>query len=273
MDSYSKFLILMNVYYSILIFIFGICIGSFLNVLVYRIPLGLDFKAGSSFCPKCKHELKWYDLFPLFSWLFLRGKCRYCKAPISPIYPIGESVTGLMFVASFVFGTNCKFCLSLLGYFMICAALFVLFCIDWKYMMIPDSMWVTILVGGVVLYIDTLIHNGWDKSELISRIIGAFAVSVLFFLVDYLKPDSIGGGDIKLMFAAGFALGWVKTMFSLLIAGLVGTVYLLVTNSLKKENMKKQVPFGPHLAVGIFVAMLFGDLLIKWYMAKFGIKI
>ncbi len=140
-------------------------------------------------------------------------------------------------------------------------------------MMIPDSMWVTILVGGVVLYIDTLIHNGWDKSELISRIIGALAVSVLFFLVDYLKPDSIGGGDIKLMFAAGFALGWVKTMFSLLIAGLVGTVFLLVTNSLKKENMKKQVPFGPHLAVGIFVAMLFGDLLIKWYMAKFGIKI
>ena len=273
MDSYSKFLILMNVYYSILIFIFGICIGSFLNVLVYRIPLGLDFKAGSSFCPKCKHELKWYDLFPLFSWLFLRGKCRYCRAPISPIYPIGESVTGLMFVASFVFGTNCKFCLSLLGYFMICAALFVLFCIDWKYMMIPDSMWVTILVGGVVLYIDTLIHNGWDKSELISRIIGAFAVSILFFLVDYLKPDSIGGGDIKLMFAAGFALGWVKTMFSLLIAGLVGTVFLLVTNSLKKENMKKQVPFGPHLAIGIFVAMLFGDLLIKWYMAKFGIKI
>lgn len=271
--DYEKFLLLMNVYYSVLIFIFGICIGSFLNVLVYRIPLGLDFKAGKSFCPTCKHELKWYDLFPLFSWLFLRGKCRYCKAKISAMYPIGESITGIMFVMAFVFGTGCKFRLSLLGYFAICAALFVLFQIDRKHMFIPDSMWITILIGGIILYIDTLIQNGWQKSELISRIIGALAVSVVFYLVDYLKPDSIGGGDIKLMFAAGFALGWVKTMFSVLVAGLVGTLYLILTNSLKKEDMKKQVPFGPHLAVGIFVAMLFGDLLIKWYMGKFGIKI
>lgn len=269
MDDYSKFLIMMNVYYSIIIFVFGLVIGSFLNVLVYRIPLGLDFKSGKSFCPTCKHELKWYDLFPLFSWLFLRGKCRYCKAKISARYPIGETVAGVAFVLSFIFGTGCQFRLSLLGYFAICSALIVLFQIDWKHMFIPDSMWITILIGGVILYIDTLIENGWDKKELISRIIGALAVSVVFYLIDYLKPDSIGGGDIKLMFAAGFALGWVKTLFSVMVAGFVGTVFLIVTNSLKKENMKKQIPFGPHLAVGIFVAMLFGDLLINWYIGKF----
>lgn len=269
MEDYELFLLAMRIYISACIFVFGICIGSFLNVLVYRIPLGLDFKKGSSFCPTCKHELKWYDLFPLFSWLFLGGKCRYCKAKISPIYPIGESITGIMFVLSYVFGTGCQLKLALLGYFMICAALFVTFCIDYKHMFIPDSMWITVLLGGIVIYVDSLITGGWDKKELTSRIIGALIVSVLFYLIAYIKPDAMGGGDIKLMFAAGFALGSVKVVFSLLVAGLVGTVYLLITNSLKKENMKKQVPFGPHLAVGIFTALIFGDSIIKWYLGMF----
>ena len=269
MDSYEKFLLVLNIYYSVIIFLFGICIGSFLNVLIYRIPIGMDFKKGSSICTTCKHPLKWYDLFPLFSWLFLRGKCRYCGAKISAIYPIVESITGIMFVMCFVFCTGCHLRLSLLGYFAVCCALVVIFCIDWKHMFIPDSMWITILLGGIVIYIDSLIQNGWQKNELISRIVGAFAVSVLFYLIDYLKPDSIGGGDIKLMFAAGFVLGGVKTLFALLIAGLVGTIFLILTNTLKKENMKKQVPFGPHLTVGIFISMLFGDLLINWYTGLF----
>ena len=259
-----------DIYFSVIVFLFGICIGSFLNVLIYRIPIGMDFKKGSSICTTCKHELKWYDLFPLFSWIFLRGKCRYCKAKISAIYPIVESITGIMFVLSFVFGTGCNFLrLALPGYFAICCALVVIFCIDWKHMFIPDSMWITILIGGILLYLDTLIVNGWDKKELIARIIGAFSVSVLFFLIEYLKPDSIGGGDMKLMFAAGFALGWGKTMFALLIAGLTGTVVLIITNSLKKENMKKKIPFGPYLAIGIFVALIFGDLLINGYLNLF----
>ena len=266
MDSYQLGI---SIYYSVIIFLFGICIGSFLNVLIYRIPIGMDFKKGSSICTTCKHELKWYDLFPLFSWLFLRGKCRYCGAKISAIYPIVESITGLMFVCSFVFGTGCHFRLALLGYFAICCALVVIFCIDWKHMIIPDSMWITILIGGIVIYIDSIIKNGWDKKELITRLIGAFSISVLFFLIDYLKPDSIGGGDMKLMFGAGFALGWVKAMFALLVAGLVGTLYLLITNMVKKENMKKKVPFGPHLTVGIFTALMFGDLLINWYTGLF----
>jgi len=269
MDSYNSFLLVMNIYYSVIVFIFGICIGSFLNVLIYRIPIGMDFKKGSSICPTCKHELKWYDLFPLFSWLFLRGKCRYCKTKISAIYPIVESVTGIMFVLSFVFGTGCHFRLALLGYFAVCSALIVTFCIDRKHMFIPDSMWITILVGGIVIYIDSLIKNGWDKSELISRIIGALSISVLFYLIDYLKPDSIGGGDMKLMFGAGFALGLKKSVFALLVAGVVGTVFLIITNSMKKENMKKKIPFGPYLTIGIFTALIFGDLLINWYTGLF----
>lgn len=263
--DYEAFLIAMRIYFSVCVFIVGICIGSFLNVLIYRIPIGMDFKKGSSICTTCKHPLKWYDLFPLFSWLFLGGKCRYCKAKISPIYPIVESITGAMFVLSFAFGCGFEFKLSLLGYCMISSALVVIFCIDWKNMFIPDSMWITILLGGIVIYINDVIEHGFVKSELISRIVGFFLVSGLFLLISYLKPDSMGGGDIKLMAAAGFALGWKNVLFSLMIAGFVGTLYLIFSNTLKKENMKKEVPFGPHLSVGIFTAMLFGDMIINWY--------
>ena len=263
--DYETFLLVMKIYFSVCVFIVGICIGSFLNVLIYRIPLGMDFKKGSSICTTCKHPLKWYDLFPLFSWIFLGGKCRYCKAKISPIYPIVESITGILFVMSFVFGCGCDFKLRLLGYFMICSALVVVFCIDWKHMFIPDSMWITILLGGIVIYIDSIIENGFDKNELIGRIVGFFLVSGLFLLVSYIKPDSMGGGDIKLMAAAGFALGWKNVLLALLVSGFTGTLYLIFSNTLKKENMKKEVPFGPHLAIGIFVALMFGNQMINWY--------
>lgn len=263
--NYEAFIAAMRIYFSVCVFVVGICIGSFLNVLIYRIPIGMDFKKGSSICTTCKHPLKWYDLFPLFSWIFLGGKCRYCKAKISPIYPIVESITGFMFVLSYAWACKFEFTLSLLGYCMICCALVVLFCIDWKHMFIPDSMWVTILLGGVVIYVDSLIHNGFQKNELIARLVGMVLISGLFLMITFLKPNSIGGGDIKLMAAAGFALGWKNDIIALMIAGLVGTLYLIFSHTLKKGNMKKEVPFGPHLAVGIFVALFFGDTLLKWY--------
>ena len=94
---------------------------------------------------------------------------------------------------------------------------------------------------------------------------GFFLVSGLFLLVSYIKPDSMGGGDIKLMAAAGFALGWKNVLLALLVSGFTGTLYLIFSNTLKKENMKKEVPFGPHLAIGIFVALMFGNQIINWY--------
>lgn len=263
--DYEAFLVALKIYFSVCVFVVGICIGSFLNVLIYRIPIGMDFKKGSSICTTCKHPLKWYDLFPLFSWLFLGGKCRYCKAKISPIYPIVESITGLMFVLSYGYACKFEFTLSLLGYCMISAALIVIFCIDWKHMFIPDSMWITILLGGIVIYIDEIIHGGFDKKALIGRLVGAVLVSGLFLAVEYLKPNSIGGGDIKLMAAAGFALGWKNVIIALFIGAFAGTFWLAVSHSIKKSDMKKQVPFGPHLAVGIFAALFFGNAMLNWY--------
>lgn len=263
--DYNTLLVVMKVYFSVCIFIVGSCIGSFLNVLIYRIPIGMDFKKGSSICTTCKHPLKWYDLFPFFSWIFLGGKCRYCKAKISAIYPIVEGITGALFVLAYAYGCNFNFTLTLLGYCVICSALVVTFCIDYKHMFIPDSMWITIFIGGIIIYVDNIIHSGFDKNELISRLVGTVLVSGLFLLITFIKKDSVGGGDIKLMAAAGFALGWKNVLLALIVAGFAGTFYLLITNSLKKSDMKKEVPFGPHLAIGIAVALFFGDALLKWY--------
>lgn len=255
----------MQIIISAFVFLFGICIGSFSNVLIYRIPLGLDFKKGSSFCPKCKHELKWYDLFPLFSYLFLGGKCRYCKVKISPQYPIVEGLTGLLYLAAYWFLCGGVLQLSLLGYAAATTALIVAAFIDFKHKIIPDSMWITVLIGGIIVYIDEIITTGFTISGLINRIVGFVCVSAFLLLLGYLFKGGMGGGDVKLMAAAGFLLGWRNVIIALIAGAFIGVFYLIISNSLKKSDMKKAVPFGPHLALGIFFAMYFGTRLLSWY--------
>ncbi|MEG1846122.1 MAG: prepilin peptidase [Oscillospiraceae bacterium] len=255
---------------SVFVFLFGLCIGSFLNVLIYRMPLGLDFvhRDAHSMCTTCKHELKWYDLVPLFSFLFLGGKCRYCKAKISYIYPFVEALNAFLYL--FAYGYACNFTpsLAMLAYALIIPALIVIVFIDFKHQIIPDSMWITVLLGGIVLYIDEIIKNGFNISALISRIVGFFLVSVILLLIGYLT-GGMGGGDVKLMAAAGFLLGWKNVLLALILGGVVGVIFLGITKTLKKGDMKKEVPFGPHLAVGIFVAMFFGNNMLNWYMSFF----
>lgn len=263
MDSWT---IVLQVILSIFIFLFGLCIGSFSNVLIYRIPLGLDFKKGSSFCPKCEHDLKWYDLFPLFSYLFLGGKCRYCKAKISPQYPIVESMNGLLYLAAFWFLCGGELRLALLGYAAATTALIVTAFIDFKHQIIPDSMWVTVLIGGAIVYLEEIIREGFSVQGLVNRLIGFFCVSLFLLLIGMLYKGGMGGGDIKLMAAAGFLLGWKNVVVALMAGAVVGVLYLAITNSLKKSDMKKAVPFGPHLVAGVFFALYFGTPLMNWYM-------
>lgn len=264
--DHNGYLLMMKIFIGVFVFLFGIVIGSFLNVLIYRIPRGLDFKKGSSFCTTCKHPLKWYDLFPLFSWLFLGGKCRYCKAKISPIYPIVEATNGVLWVLAYVFLADCKLNFALLGYFLVCSALVVVFCIDFQFQIIPDSMWVTVLLGGVLVYVQQLIDHGFVWQELVSRLVGIFAASGVLFVLAMLYKGGMGGGDIKLMAAAGFLLGWRNVLIALMLGAVVGTLWLAVTRTLKKSDMKKEVPFGPHLAIGILLSMYFANPLMQWYV-------
>ena len=248
----------MSLYYSliyIMIFVYGIVIGSFLNVCIYRIPKGESIVTVGSHCMKCNHKLKCYDLFPLFSFLFLRGKCRYCGTKLSAQYPVIEGTNGILYVLIFlVHGWNIEsilFCL-------LSSTLLVLSMIDYRTMEIPFGINLVIGVIGIV-------HLMLDYTHWTNYLIGFFAVSGLL-LICYLVTHGrgIGGGDIKLMAVAGLCLGWKNILLALVIGCLIGSVIQVAKMVITKEG--RMFAFGPYLSIGIFIAMLGGNLFYEWYL-------
>ena len=183
----------------IFIFLFGIVIGSFLNVCIYRIPMHETIVSERSHCMKCGYQLAWYDLVPLFSWLALRGRCRKCKASISPQYPIVEAVNGVLYVL--IFWVK-DFTLESVFYCLLVSALIVLSVIDWRTYEIPIGINIFILTLGVI-------HLLTDLKNWPIYIIGFFSVSIVLCLIVVLsKGRAMGGGDVKLMAVAGLLIGW-----------------------------------------------------------------
>ena len=264
----------LTAYIATIVFVFGTVIGSFLNVLIYRLPQGMDFKKGSSICTSCKHELNWKDLFPLFSWLFLRGKCRYCKAPISARYPIVEALNGVSYVLAYLFlcgGTAIEgLNLKLVGYMIMMSALIVVSWIDFEHQIIPDSMWIAIFVGGLFIVGDALITGEFSKEWIISRIIGLFAVSGLFFIIAFVTQGrAMGGGDIKLMAAVGFVLGWKAVIIALFMSAVLGVLFSVGRLIFAKKEMKGVIPFGPFLAMGSAICAFVGEWIFDSYLNLF----
>ena len=268
----------LTAYIATIIFVFGAVIGSFLNVLIYRLPIGMDFKKGNSICPNCNHKLNWKDLFPLFSWIFLGGKCRYCKAPISKQYPIVEALNGSAYVLSYIFlcggnaieGLNLK----LVGYMIVMSALIVVSWIDFKHQIIPDSMWIAILVGGLFIVGDALITGEFTKGWIITRVVGFFTVSGLFFLIALLSGGrAMGGGDIKLMAAVGFVLGWKAVIIALFMSAVLGVIFSIGRKLVAKAEMKGVIPFGPFLAMGSAICAFVGEPIFNAYLSMFNIHI
>ena len=264
----------LTAYISVIIFVFGTVIGSFLNVLIYRLPIGLDFKVGKSMCTTCKHDLAWYDLFPLFSWIFLGGKCRYCKAKISSRYPIVEALNGILYVLIYLFicGGNAieGLSLTLLGYMVVASCLIVTAWIDFEHQIIPDSMWISIFIGGAFIVIDTVIKGTFSKEFIIGKVIGLFAVSGLFFLIGVLSKGAwMGGGDVKLMAAAGFVLGWKSVIVSLFLWAFYGVLFSIIRKIVSKKEMSGVIPFGPFLAIGIMLSAFVGEYIFNLYINMF----
>lgn len=265
------FILATKIFYAVIVFLFGITIGSFLNVLIYRIPKKENIVSENSHCMSCNHRLYPIDLVPLFSWIFLGGKCRYCKAKISPQYPIVEAINGIMYALIFWFICGAEPKLSLLGYCAAFSALLVTAVIDWRTMEIPDSMWITVLVGGIIVYIDELIAEGFDWTCLLERVIGFFAASGILFLLAVITKGGMGGGDIKLMAACGFLLGWKVVLLSLVMGGVIGTLYLVFCAVKNKGKVPRKVPFAPHLAAAVVICMFVGTKILEWYFALCGI--
>ncbi len=242
--------------FSILFGLYGVIIGSFVNVLILRLPIRESVTLTRSHCMNCGHTLAWYDLFPLFSYLFLGGKCRYCKEHISAQYPIVEGLNGLLYIILYlVKGIT----LETVLYCLCASALLALSVIDWRTHEIPVGFNIFILLLGLIRLITDI--GNWSQ-----YVIGLFAVSgFLFLLFLFTGGRGIGGGDIKLMAATGLLLGWQLNIIGFLIGCILGSIIHLTLMAIKKAD--RVLAFGPYLSMGVFIAMIWGEQLVSWYLS------
>jgi len=239
----------------------GMCVGSFLNVCIYRLPEGSSIVRPPSACPKCGASIRWYDNIPVISYLLLRGRCRGCRAPISIRYPIVELITGLLALATWLqFGMRPATPI----YFLFIAALLVITFIDIDHRIIPDI----ISLPGIPL--------GFAASFLLpeldwmSSLIGIVAGGGILFSIAwgyhfFTGREGMGGGDIKLLAMIGAFLGWKGVFFTIMASSFIGTAVGIVMMVRAGKGMKMALPFGPFLAIGAIVHLYFGPQIIRWY--------
>lgn len=261
----------MNEYivYSI-IFIYGIIIGSFLNVCIFRIPDESSVVVGRSHCMNCNTQLKWYDLIPVFSYIFLLGRCRKCKSRISIQYPIVEALNGLLYVLIFyLYGwESFKDILLSSIYCLVISALIVLSMIDFRTNTIPVGINIFILVLGLIAVMVQYFWYGKNTDIVMDHVIGFFVVSGFLLLIFYATHGrGIGGGDIKLMAAAGLLLGWELIILAFFIGCVLGSIVHPIR--MRISHLNRVLAFGPYLSVGIAIALFYGDQMIDWYLQKF----
>ncbi len=243
----------MTIYFSIVIFIFGIIMGSFYNVLATRLPIGKSIIKPGSHCDACNHKLKWYENIPLISYIIQKGKCKNCGTQISFDVFLSELATGVLFLFSYLyFGISYKFFIMLI----LSSLCVIIFVSDFKYMIILDS---PLIVSGVLVIILKTIYYGYKTiiPTLISGIITFFVMLLVGFIGKKMyKRDALGGGDIKLSFVIGMILGVQVAMVSLIFSTFLALPYALATIVLKKDS---EVPFGPFIVASLFIVFLYYD--------------
>ena len=273
------------------VFLFGLTIGSFLNCVIYRLEKKQSALKGRSYCPHCKHQLKWYDLVPVLSFIILKGKCRYCYKKISWQYPLVEIGTALLFLLIFNFQFSWQGnILSLTNQaifnscflFLISCFLIVIFAYDLKHYIIPDRV---VFSGIAIVFVYKLIENlefrNWNLIEnwslkienfqplLYSLGIGLIAAGFFLAIVLATKGRGMGIGDVKLGFLMGLFLGWPSIFVALFFAFLIGAIIGIGLILAQKKTLKSEIPFGPFLVTGTFIALFWGKELINWYFNLF----
>lgn len=243
---------------SIIIFLYGIVIGSFLNVLIYRLPKHENIATKRSHCMECGYQLKWYDLIPLFSYLFLRGRCRKCGTRISIQYPIIEAVNGILYVLIFLrYGLT----IETLLYCLLFSALLALSVIDFRTFEIPVGFNIFILILG-------LVRVATDYKNWLLYLIGLVSVSLFLFAIFAItKGRGIGGGDVKLMAATGLLLGWKLNLLGFVMGCILGSIIHIIRMKVSKEG--RTLAMGPYLSLGVVLTVFFGEYIISWYMSFF----
>ncbi len=235
----------------------GLVTGSYLNVLIYRIPKSIMTVKGSSFCPSCSHKLVWKDLFPLFSYMLLGGRCRYCRCRIPAIYPAVEIVNAGIYLLIYLrYGLT----VDALLYAVASSCLIALAAIDAVYKTIPDRFNIVIAVCGIIML---AIPGGVPWYEMI---IGTFAISVPLFIISFFT-GGVGEGDVKLFAACGLLLGWKLILLSMFLASVTAALFGIVLIVAKKAGRRTEIPFGPFIALGVLVSIFAGGNIIASYLS------
>ncbi len=254
------------VFIGVMIFILGIVIGSFLNVCIYRLPLGKSIVTSPSACPACEHQLMPLDLIPVFSYLFLGGKCRYCMVKISAQYPLIEALNGALWVLLYLrFGLIWP----LPVYMALISLLIVISAIDIKHMEIPDGLIIAGLVLGAAQLAASVFTPYFDVwySYLIGFAAGGLPLLLIaLFCMYVLKKDAMGGGDIKLMAFVGLVVGWKLIVMAYIIGIVSGALAGVTLMALGKRKRSDAIPFGPFLSFGVVMSVFFGYAIINWYL-------
>ena len=250
---------------KIIIVLFGLAWGSFLNVVIYRLPRGQSLAWPPSACPDCRARIKPRDNIPLLSYLLLRGKCRVCGSKISPVYPLVEAVTAACFLLLHgPFALSVHFFAS--GLFS--SALIVLCFIDLSHQILPDE----ITLPGLAL---ALVYSGFRpdlglRQSLVGAVTGAGFLLVIYSVYRVLrKKEGLGMGDVTMMLLVGAFLGWQKAFFTLLLASLVGALVGIFLMSCRKKDLQYSLPFGTFLAPAAFIALVWGDRIIRAYLSLY----
>lgn len=263
--------------------VFGLLVGSFLNVCIVRLPRGRSIISPPSHCPRCKESIKFYDNVPLISFLLLRGKCRKCGEPISWRYPIVELMNGLFYVwivREFWLGGEAFLLMAF------CSSLIVITFIDFDFQIIPDAITLPGILLGVTIgpfFMSSLteplpfqlghfVPHTWPYlisflNSVIGMLCGALPLLTIGWLWEKLRHvEAMGGGDVKLMGMVGSFLGWKGALLTIMAGACVGSIVGLGLIMLKRHKMDKVIPFGPFLALGATATAFYGPDIIAWYL-------
>ncbi len=244
------------------VFCVGICIGSFLNVCIYRIPAQKSIVHPGSACPSCQTPIRFYDNIPILSYLFIKGRCRHCKAAIAVRYPLTELMGGLIALCVVL---KFDLTLSALTYFIFAAALLVITFIDIDHQIIPNE----ISLPGIPLgfAFSFFIPEVTPIESLIGILAGGgglWAVATIYLMLT--RREGMGFGDVKLLAMMGAFIGWKGVIVTIFAASAIGTLVGVAAMLKSRKDMKMAIPFGPFLSIGAMIYLFFGDILISWYL-------
>ncbi|MEJ2724174.1 MAG: prepilin peptidase [Deltaproteobacteria bacterium] len=242
--------------------LFGLCLGSFLNVCVYRIPLRKSIVYPPSSCPQCDEKIRFYDNIPLISYILLRGKCRKCGSAIPLHYPVVEALTALLSTALFMrVGLSAQYFLFLL----FAASLVTITFIDLHHKIIPDVISLPGILAGLGISFLKLTPVSWLES-LIGILAGGGFLYLVAVLFEWLTArEGMGGGDVKLLAMIGAWMGWTALPFIVLISSVTGTLIGGASLLMARKGVRTRIPFGPFLALGALIYFFFGSELVSWF--------